>query len=92
MEGMVVGLEAEDQSAPHIITVRARVGNHLRKVRVQLNEDEYQLAADAHVKYYVVLCEGQLVREGRQYSLKSPRKFRLYNEEPPLPFYEEDEV
>jgi len=28
LEGMVVGLEAEDQSAPHIITVRARVGNH----------------------------------------------------------------
>ncbi|RYG97388.1 MAG: hypothetical protein EON58_09880, partial [Alphaproteobacteria bacterium] len=88
LEGMVVGLEAEDQSAPHIITVRARVGNHLRKIRVKLNEEEYQLAADAHVKYYVVLCEGQLVREGRQYSLKSPRRFRIYNEEPPLPFYE----
>jgi hypothetical protein len=89
LEGMVVGLEAEDQTAPHIITVRAKVGSHLRKIRVQLNETEYLVAADAHVNYYVVLCEGRLVREGRQYSLQVARNFRIYNEEPPLPFNEE---
>lgn len=91
LEGMVVGLEAEDKSSPHIITVRGKVGNHLRKVRVQLSKDSYDLAVDAHKKYFLVLCEGQLVREGRQYALNSPRNFRLYNEEPPLPFYEDEE-
>lgn len=86
LEGMVVSLEAEDKSAPHIVTVRAKVGNQPRKVKVELNKDAFDIAVDAFKKYYWVLCEGQLVREGRQFTLNSPRNFRLYNDEPPLPF------
>ncbi len=86
LEGMVIGLEAEDQSAPHIITVRARVGGHWRKVRIELNEADYQLAIKAHQDWAVVLCEGLLVKDGRQYVLRQPRHFEIYSEEPPLPF------
>jgi hypothetical protein len=86
LEGIVIGLEADGQASPHIITVRARHNGQWRKVRVLLSESEYQIAIRAHEVWQIVLCEGELVRESRQYTLKSPRNFRLYNDAPQLPF------
>lgn len=86
VEGYVVGLESEAEEAPHIVTIRALVEGKHRKIRVNLTASDYSVAADAHLKYYVVQCEGKLVRNARQYELQTPRNFRLYNEEPPLPF------
>ena len=59
------------------MTVEAVLDARLRKVQMELQPVEYDVAIQAHRLYQPVCCEGELVREGRNYVLRNSRGFRM---------------
>jgi hypothetical protein len=80
LQGFVTDLHREDSRAG-TITVSAVVEDRFRKVRIDLDPSDYDLAIAAHQKRLPVICEGDLVREGKGYVLKNPRSFGIEREE-----------
>lgn len=75
IEGPVVKLERAEGSPSGFVTVYGLVEDSAKRVRVELSEDQYNLAIAAHRDGVDVQCTGQLVREGRGYVLKQPTGF-----------------
>jgi hypothetical protein len=80
LQGFVTDLHRAD-SRMGTITVSAVVEDRFRKVRIDLDPADYDLAITAHRERLPIACEGDLVREGKGYVLKSPRSFGLQREE-----------
>jgi hypothetical protein len=80
LRGFVTDLHRTDSRAGPI-TVSAVVEDQFRKVRIDLNPPDYDLAITAHRDRLPVTCEGDLVREGKGYVLKNPRNFSVQREE-----------
>ncbi len=76
LEGPLVRLD-RDRSEPGTITVGGFVDGRPRKVRVDLGEDDYRRACDAHREGNLVRCIGTLVRERRTFVLREPREFTV---------------
>ncbi|MDZ4819142.1 MAG: hypothetical protein SGJ20_09240 [Planctomycetota bacterium] len=75
IEGPVVKLERADGAPTGFVTVYGLVDDSAKRVRVELSEDEYNVAIAAHRNGVDVQCKGQLVREGRGYVLRQPMGF-----------------
>ena len=76
VEGMVVALTSADSTQGGTVTILGSVEGRLRRVRVELGPQDYQLAVEAHAGTRVVSLEGDLQR-GRSLELRSPRRVRL---------------
>jgi len=72
LKGPVIKLERNDQAAPGLVTVHARVDEAWKRVRVELADVDYTTAVEAHREGRDVACTGRLVREGRSLVLKNP--------------------
>jgi hypothetical protein len=83
LRGTVVGLRRAKKGAGRV-TIHGFLDDTVRAVQVDLAPDAYELAISAHKRLDLVGCEGELVREGAGYVLRSPRRFRLLTEGEPL--------
>lgn len=81
VEGPVVKLERQGSTGPGTVTVYALVEYSPRRVRIELTEEDYNLAIQAHRDGLDVRCSGRLVREGRGYVIKNPFEFSIRPEE-----------
>ena len=52
----------------------------MRPVRVDLSADDYRVAALAHTERARLRCEGELVRDGRAWVLRTPRFLAMVEE------------
>jgi len=77
LEGPVVRLERPEGATTGHITVYAVVEEGPKRVRIELSEEEYNQAVNAHRDGHDVRCIGRLVREGRGYHLKNPSQFAV---------------
>ncbi len=77
VKGIVVKLDRPDQDTPGMVTVDSVIDDDLRKVRLELDDVDYECAIQAHKDYSIIRCEGELQRRGRIYRLENPRKFRM---------------
>jgi hypothetical protein len=75
--GVVVGLRRDEGAPIGKVTVAGVIDGALRKIQLELGEPDYSQAVEAHKQELVVSCEGELVREGRGFSLRNPRNFRV---------------
>ena len=73
--GPVVKLEREEGSPTGRVTVLSFVDERTCKVRLELGDEEYHKAIQAHDNQEAVQCLGSLVREGRGFVLKYPHGF-----------------
>jgi hypothetical protein len=80
LEGIPEMLSSQDAGGGGSILVHSIVDGIWRKVRLELNSDDYRSAIRAHEQHVRVYCEGELVKEGRNYSLKNPREFSIRTE------------
>jgi hypothetical protein len=78
--GPVRELESPDPSAGGLVTIAGLVDGALRPVRVDLSAEDYRVAALAHTERAVVRCEGELVRDGRSWVLRTPRFLAMVEE------------
>jgi hypothetical protein len=75
LRGFITELHRDAPREEGTVLIAGIVENMLRKVRVTLSPTDYNRAISAHRDMIPVRCEGDLVREGRGYRLRSPRGF-----------------
>lgn len=75
--GPVIKLHREANQPTGKVTIHCFVENLPRKVTVELQDQNYLLAAHAHADGYLVQCLGTLVRDGRNFRLENPSNFKV---------------
>lgn len=70
--GYVVRLSRNVGDPTGQITVDGYVEDRPRRIKITLGDAEYRLAEKAHSQEDVIRCAGELVREGRSYTLRNP--------------------
>lgn len=77
LQGAVIGLRRPEGGSIGHVTVAGFVEGQARKVLIDLQEPDYSKAIAAHEQQTIVVCTGELVKQGRSYRLQNPRQFRL---------------
>lgn len=75
LQGAVIALNRPE--AIGRATVAGFVDGQARKVQIELSAADYAKAITAHEQEAIVLCTGELVKNGHTYRLQNPRQFRL---------------
>jgi hypothetical protein len=75
LEGIVIQLKRDDITRSGEVTIAGVIDDKMRKVRVELDAQDYERAIEAHKQNSAVRCEGELVREGLTFTLKNARQF-----------------
>jgi hypothetical protein len=78
--GFVRKLEKRKPKTSGSVTILGMADGERRSVVVDLEGDTYSEAVRAHEQNQVVECEGEMLREGKSYRLRNPRRFRLLAE------------
>ncbi|RRR71381.1 MAG: hypothetical protein EI684_11690 [Candidatus Viridilinea halotolerans] len=81
LEGYVVKLEKLSHISRGRITVNGLIDDGFRYVLVELDEHDYWQATNAHRDRLLVRCDGELIREGRQYVLRNARLFEVVRQD-----------
>jgi hypothetical protein len=82
LQGFVVRLVKAERAKRGRVTVGMMVDDTYRNVQFDLEQEAYQLAIEAHKNRLPIECEGELVRENRQYVLRDPRNVAIIQFEP----------
>jgi len=77
LQGAVIALNRPEGAAIGRVTVAGFVESQARKVLIDLAEPDYSKAIVAHEQQAIVVCTGELMKQGRSYRLQNPRQFRL---------------
>ena len=77
LQGAVIALNRPEGAAIGRVTVAGFVESQARKVLIDLAEPDYSKAIAAHEQQAIVVCTGELMKQGRSYRLQNPRQFRL---------------
>jgi hypothetical protein len=80
LRGYVTGLKRDVQPTDGSIRLKADVEGKYRSVSIELPEDEYQKAIDAHNSKQLFQVEGDLAFEGQRYYLRNPRNVQVMEE------------
>jgi len=80
IRGWVVKLERNDTSQPGRATIAAEVEGRVRKIQIELDGSDYDSVVEAHKEGQLIVCNGDLVKEGRNFVLKRPRNLKVENE------------
>jgi hypothetical protein len=80
LTGTVVKLESPDALSGGEVVLRTSFDRRLRLVRFRLETDDYRKAVKAHGERSFITCRGDLMKDGRDWVLQSPREFSLIDE------------
>jgi len=80
MRGVVIRLQKEKYSKTGKATVLDISSGAPRKITIELTEQQYQLAIDAHKKYKVIQCIGEISKRGRTYTLINQGNLNILEE------------
>jgi len=82
LEGNVTKLHRENQKKGNgIITVVCIIEGKKRRVKVELYENDYDIAIEAHKEGLEIYCSGQMIKEGNSFKLNNPSNFKLLQED-----------
>jgi hypothetical protein len=76
--GSVVALRREEGASSGSVTVVCPVEGKMRRVLIELPDPFYHEAVKAHDEQGVLLCYGDLEREGRSYVLRNPHDLMAF--------------
>jgi hypothetical protein len=79
--GVVVTVHRPDAQVRGSAVVHAHIDGHYRKVKVDLADEDWQLAEKALRNHLVFGCVGELVRVGKQFRLENPRRVCVYEDD-----------
>jgi hypothetical protein len=79
--GEVIKLERQNRDQTGQVTLFGSLGKQIKKIKVQLSDEDYAVAAEAHQNRAFVSCSGNLIKEGQIYSLTNPKDFSVVNTE-----------
>jgi hypothetical protein len=76
--GEVVKLERQKQDSTGQVTIMEKIREKgKRKIKVELPDEDYQIASQANTERLSVICRGDLVKEGQVYSIANLTSFSL---------------
>lgn len=81
LEGSVVKLQRIDDNSTGQITVHSEVEDRLRKISIDLDPNDYNVAIDAHSNGRIFKCNGELEKIGHTFILKNPRNVEAVDAE-----------
>jgi len=81
LAGYVIKLERGKHYGVGIITVSDRALDNKYKVKIELNESDYEMAVQAHQNWWEISCQGELIKEGNYYRLYNPINFIVSKED-----------
>ncbi|MBF0463655.1 MAG: hypothetical protein HQK88_01270 [Nitrospirae bacterium] len=77
LRGQVVKLERAEGAPKGKVTIVGNVDEQPRNVIIDLEDNDYHKAVQAHDNQEIISCTGLLTREGRSYELHEPRNLRV---------------
>jgi hypothetical protein len=77
LQGAVVTLHREEGSSVGRVTVIGEIDGKPKKVTFELASPHYERATEAHAQQVPLRTLGELVRDGRSYSLANPREIEI---------------
>jgi hypothetical protein len=78
--GEVIKLERQKQNSTGQVTIMENIKeNGKRKIKVELTDEDYQIASQANTDRRSVICRGDLIKEGQLFSLTNLTSFSLSN-------------
>ena len=80
VEGSVIALDRPAGRDIGTVTVLGFVDERPRRIWMELRDADYHIAVQAHDQRAPISCVGDLLREGRTFSLQQPRHVRLIAE------------
>jgi hypothetical protein len=75
--GEVVKLERQKRDMKGQVTILGDIHERKRQMKVELSDENYRLASQAHQDGRNVICRGDLVKEGQVYSIANLSSFSL---------------
>jgi hypothetical protein len=75
--GFVVGTGREITESQGDITLDALLDGSMHRIVISLGPEDYSLALKAHDERRVVMCVGDLAKQGRGFRLQNPRYFKM---------------
>lgn len=75
LQGVIIALDRPAGAPIGTVTVLGFVQERPRRIRMELGEPDYAVAARAHADRAPIICYGVLVKEGRSLSLARPHDF-----------------
>ncbi|MFM7575239.1 MAG: hypothetical protein ACKO4S_19270, partial [Snowella sp.] len=73
LRGMVINLHRLPDTKTGKVIVRSNIDNTKREVAVQLQDTDYEIAVQAHIEKSMIVCYGELSKEGKTFNLLNPR-------------------
>ena len=79
--GFIEQLHRPEAARTGRAVITGLVDEQVRKVTVELPEPQYSVAVDAHDKRRTISCSGELVKEGRSYTLLNANDLRVLGDD-----------
>jgi hypothetical protein len=81
LRGIVINLHRLPDTKTGKVIVKSNIDNKNREVAVQLQDEDYEIAVQAHIDKRVIVCHGELSREGKTFNLLNPRQVSIASDE-----------
>ncbi len=77
LRGMVVELHRLPETRTGKVIVRLEIDDKTREVAIQLQDEDYEIAVQAHGQKTMIVCSGELSKEGKTFKLLNPRNLSI---------------
>lgn len=77
LRGVVVELHRLPETRTGKVLVRLDIDDKTREVAIQLKDEDYEIAVKAHGQKAMIVCFGELSKEGKTFKLLNPRNLSI---------------
>lgn len=77
LRGLVINLHRLPDTKTGKVIVKSNIDNKNREIAVKLQDEDYEIALQAHSKEIMIVCYGELSREGGTFNLLNPRRIAI---------------
>ena len=78
--GEVYRLQRQRRDMTGQVTLVGNIDGQQKRIKVELNDLAYQKASQANQDRRLIFCKGELIKEGRTYTLSNPRRFSFLDD------------
>jgi len=77
LRGIVINLHRLPETRTGKVTIKSNIDDKNRDVAVQLQDEDYEIAVQAHKEQSLIVCYGELSKEGKTFNLLNPRRIAI---------------
>lgn len=77
LRGSVIDLHRLPEAQTGKIVVRVNIDDKTREVSIQLPDEDYKVAVQAHEQIATIVCYGELSKENKKFKLLNPRNISI---------------